>query len=218
MKDLEVVYKIVDSMGVPNDTEHRIISINPTKDQLQQAYKTILRKQVKHIHNNTPLFLFVYFGGHGVGHKSHQYCCLNSNNPNEALFNIEYKLRHFTENIMNTMRIFAIYDCCNTPLSCHKGIHEIFEGKGNADGILADPDVIRQDGDLCTYLHLSPARPSGIAAANAENVKKMLKWMEQYALQSPTGFLRITSDIVKIPGGNCVVSGGDEYLIPFKSE
>ena len=31
MKDLEAVCKIADSMGIPDDKEHRIVSINPTK-------------------------------------------------------------------------------------------------------------------------------------------------------------------------------------------
>ena len=39
MLDLNDVFKIIDSMGITNDTEHRIICINPTKEKLQQAYK-----------------------------------------------------------------------------------------------------------------------------------------------------------------------------------
>ena len=70
IKDLEAVHKIADAMGIPNDAEHRIVNINPTKEELQKAFKTILQKQVHHMQNKTPLFLFVYFGGHGVAHKS----------------------------------------------------------------------------------------------------------------------------------------------------
>ena len=70
-KDLEAILKIADSMGIPNDSEHRIVNINPTRKELQQAYKTILGKQVHHMEIKTPLFLFVYFGGHGAAHKSH---------------------------------------------------------------------------------------------------------------------------------------------------
>ena len=57
-------------MGIPNDSEHRIININPSKKELQEGFKAIIRKQARHFEDNTPLFLFVYFGGHGVAHKS----------------------------------------------------------------------------------------------------------------------------------------------------
>ena len=43
-KDLEAILKIVDSMGIPNDAEHRIVNINPTMKELQEGYKAILRK------------------------------------------------------------------------------------------------------------------------------------------------------------------------------
>jgi len=36
------------------------------------------------------------------------------------------------------MRVFAFFDCCNTPLSNHKGIFEVVERKGMADGEFAD--------------------------------------------------------------------------------
>ena len=49
LKDLEAVQKIADAMGIPNDAEHRIVNINPTKKELQDAYKTILRKQIEHM-------------------------------------------------------------------------------------------------------------------------------------------------------------------------
>ena len=42
IKDLEAVHKIADAMGIPNDAEHRIVNINPTKEELQKAFKTIL--------------------------------------------------------------------------------------------------------------------------------------------------------------------------------
>ena len=67
-KDLKTVIKIADSMGIPNDSEHRIISINPSREELMEAYEIIVRKQVIHMANNTPIFLFVYFGGHGISH------------------------------------------------------------------------------------------------------------------------------------------------------
>ena len=154
-------------MRVPNDAEHRIICINPTKRQLEEAYKTILRKQGKYIANNTPLFVFVYFGGHGVSHKSQQVCCLNSSIANDALFYIEYKLRYLYSNPLSTVRVFAIFDCCNTSIMNHKGLYLAVQGKGE-DGILADPKDNKKI-KPCKYLHLSPARPDGIAAANAKN-------------------------------------------------
>ena len=41
------------------------------------------------------------------------------------------------------MRIFAIFDCCNTPLSNHKGIYESYgRGDADADGEFADPAYI----------------------------------------------------------------------------
>ena len=34
IKDLEAVFKIANKMGIPDDKEHRIVSINPTKQEL----------------------------------------------------------------------------------------------------------------------------------------------------------------------------------------
>ena len=69
-KDLEAILKIVDAMGIPDDTEHRIVHINPSRKELMQAFKTIARIQARHFDNNIPVFGFVYFGGHGLSHKS----------------------------------------------------------------------------------------------------------------------------------------------------
>ena len=143
----------------------------------------------------TPLFLFVYFGGHGVAHKSQQFACLNSSIPNEALYPIEFKLRYLCENVLNTMRIFAFFDCCNTPLSNHKGIFDTVERKGMQDGEFADLEQCKINDKPCPYFHLSPARPAGVAAANAGNAQKVLDWMGHFSQQLPVGFLRIASDL-----------------------
>jgi len=67
----------------------------------------------------------------------------------------------------------------------------------------------------CPYLHLSPARPAGVAAANAGNAHKVLEWMGHFSKQLPFGFVRFASDIIQIPDGNVSVIGGTEYIIPF---
>ena len=33
-KDLEAISKIADAMGIPNDPEHRIVHINPSRKEL----------------------------------------------------------------------------------------------------------------------------------------------------------------------------------------
>ena len=68
-KDLRDVLRLVDSMMIPNDSDHRIICINPTFKQLQKAYTKVLKKWRDFNDRDEPLFLFVYFGGHGVAHK-----------------------------------------------------------------------------------------------------------------------------------------------------
>ena len=98
----------------------------------------------------------------------------------------------------------------------HKGLSISVQGKGE-DGILGDPKNIKKI-EPCKYLHLSPARPNGIAAANAKNAQRIQEWMEKFSLQSPSGFLKIFSDINRIPEGNCSTSGGSEYLIPFDTK
>ena len=114
------------------------------------------------------------------------------------------------------MRVFAIFDCCSTALSNHKGLLKAVEGKGE-DGILVDPDDTKSI-TFCQYIHFSPARPNGIAASDAKNTQKIYKWMQKFSLDAPAGYLSIFSDINKIPGGNCSISGGKEYLIPFETE
>ena len=67
-----------------------------------------------------------------------QFSCLNSSIASDALYPIELKLRFIIQNEFNTTRVFAMFDCCSTPLSNHKGIFEVV-GRGDADGEFADP-------------------------------------------------------------------------------
>ena len=78
------------------------------------------------------------------------------------------KLRKFCENPLNTMRVFAIYDCSNSPFANYKGMYEVL-GRGDDDGVFYDPNKKQINNQPCPYMHLSPAKPSGKAAANASN-------------------------------------------------
>ena len=88
-----------------------------------------------------------------------------------------------------------MFDCCSTPLSNHKGIFEVV-GRGDADGEFADPHDFKISQKPCPYIHISPARPAGIAAANAGNAQRILDWMRRFSQElHPAGFLRIAGDI-----------------------
>ena len=113
------------------------------------------------------------------------------------------------------MRIFAIFDCCSTPLSNYKALLEVVgRGEEDGDGEFADPNEISIE--VCQYVHLSPARPAGIAAADAGNAQRVFDWMDRFAQKPPAGFVNIPADIFRIPGGNVSAHGGEDYEIPFQ--
>ena len=71
------VFKIADGFGIQE--EYRYVRENPSLSELKEDAKTIKKMFNKFSGNNEPIFLFVYFGGHGVSHNSKQIALLNSN-------------------------------------------------------------------------------------------------------------------------------------------
>ena len=93
-----------------------------------------------------PIFLFVYFGGHGVSHHSKQIGLLNSEDAKHSLFQIENKIKTFQYNPESTSRAFVIFDCCNTPLSGHESLFKEVGLRGNSP--IQDPDASSDENKL----------------------------------------------------------------------
>ena len=60
--------KIADGFGI--NEEYRYVRENPSLSELKEDSKMIKKMFNKFSGNDEPIFLFVYFGGHGVAHKS----------------------------------------------------------------------------------------------------------------------------------------------------
>ena len=166
--------------------------------------------------NGEPIFLFIFFGGHGVSHRSKQIGLLNSRDANGAIFNIENKLKTINNGAANTSRTFVFFDCCNTPLSGHSGLLDAVGGKG--ENAIPDPNDLpdpNKPAAFNKYIEFSTARRGEIAAKDAQNANKVYRWFVNLSKREPVGFLEMPGDISEIPGGNINTSGGQKYLLPF---
>ena len=81
-----------------------------------------------------PHVIFVYAGGHGAtdGEKLQQLFLLNSNDPKNATFHLEYKLRYLVGDPLSLARMFAVFDCCRVPVKNLAGL--VGNGRGVNQG------------------------------------------------------------------------------------
>ena len=76
---------------------------------------------------NRPHALLVYTGGHGVTANGDQMYLLDSNNHDEATFDIETKLKSLTKADSSLLKVFAMYDCDRFNLSKIKGLKSLLD-------------------------------------------------------------------------------------------
>ena len=76
---------------------------------LKKTYMTLLKLSRKLSGEGKPHMIFVYIGGHGATQSEKQIYLLNSETPNGAMFQIEYKLRYITSDALSTARIFGVF-------------------------------------------------------------------------------------------------------------
>ena len=121
MTDNDHINAMADNLGVPE--ENRFININPTLKDLKASHKEILTLSRKlSLNEAKPHVLFVYAGGHGATEHEQQMFLLNTTDPKQAVFHLEYKLRTLVADILSLGRIFAVYDCCRVPLRNYSGL------------------------------------------------------------------------------------------------
>ena len=75
-----------------------------------------------------PHLIMVYCGGHGASKEEKQVFLFNSDDPREATYNIEFKLRWLINDAESTARLFAIYDCCRVEIANLTGLAEVSRG------------------------------------------------------------------------------------------
>ena len=103
--------------------------MNPTFKELKDTHKEILKLSAKLNHvEKKPHVIFVYAGGHGATENEQQYFLLNSNDPKQATFQLEFKLRTMVADVLSMARIFAVYDCSRVPLRNFIGISSDVKG------------------------------------------------------------------------------------------
>ena len=82
------IIAMADNLGVPQ--ENRFINVNPTLKDLKKSHKEILILSRELTHHKKPHVIFVYAGGHGATENEQQMFLLNSNDPSQAYFHLEY--------------------------------------------------------------------------------------------------------------------------------
>ena len=129
--DNDHIIAIADNLGVPQ--ENRFIDINPTFKKLKTSYKDVMKLSRKLTNDGKPHVIFVYAGGHGAtdSEKLQQLFLLNSNNPKDACFHLEYKLRYLVADPLTLARMFAVFDCCRVPVKNLAGLVSDGRGVGN---------------------------------------------------------------------------------------
>ena len=97
-----------------------------------------------------PHILFVYCGGHGATQCEKQLYLINSSDPANAMFQIEFKLRYLVKDAFTYCRIFAVFDCCRVNLTNMPGL-AMGRGVSNDN----DDDYGEEDEEsMCKYFHI----------------------------------------------------------------
>ena len=209
--DNDHIIAIADNLGVPQ--ENRFIDINPTFKKLKTSYKDVMKLSRKLTNDGKPHVIFVYAGGHGATDNEQQLFLLNSNDPSQAYFHLEYKLRVMVADILTLARIFGVFDCCRVPLKNLPGL-AAGRGGGNQGG----DTIEEEEDDPNKYFHIQACGPGGIAAADGGFAKRLLDCCIKFSQKEPEkGFMSWPSDFsrVKWKPGEMHTEGGDSYLMPF---
>ena len=202
--------QIADNLGVPK--ENRYINISPTQKQLKASYVALLNMTRKKTQEGIPHLIFTYVGGHGATSEEKQIFLLNDENPKNATWMIELKLRYLVQDITSLARIFAVFDCCRVQISNMPGLAT---GRG-AGAQEVDEDSIEEDAPN-KFFYLTACAPGGIADADGGFAKKVLDTCTKHASRKPEGFMYWPKDFQKVRWlpGELSTTGGEDYLVPF---
>ena len=96
-----------------------------------------------------PHIIFVYCGGHGATQTEKQIYLINSSDPGNAMFQIEFKLRYLVKDQFTTCRVFGVFDCCRVNLTNMPSL-AMGRGVGN-DG--NDEYGDEEEDNACKYFH-----------------------------------------------------------------
>ena len=131
--------------------------------------------------------LFCYFGGHGATLDEKQVYLINSSEPKEAVFNIEFKLRYLSNDPMSLLRINTVFDCCRINITNLKGLNA---GRGKGDGGMQDLDSDVSIGEeACKYFQIQACGPAGIADADGGFAQRLYEVCRKYSARKPIGFM-----------------------------
>ena len=141
------IIAMADSLGIPK--ERRFINISPKLEDLKASYKEILKISRKLTQDEKPHVIFVYAGGHGATDNEQQIFLLNSNNPKNAYFHLEYKLRFMVADLLTLARVFGVFDCCRVPMKNLRGLSD-----GRGFGLDGGDTIEEEDEALNKYFHI----------------------------------------------------------------
>ena len=138
-----------------------------------------------------PHVIFAYAGGHGAtdGEKLQQLFILNSNEPKNATFQLEFKLRYLVADPLTLARMFAVFDCCRVPLKNFPGL-AAGRGGGNQGG----DDIEEEEDDPNKYFLIQACGPGGIAAADGGFAKRLFDCCLKFSQREPAGFMYWPAD------------------------
>ena len=211
-KDGVHIMRLARSLGVPE--ENMYINNRATIKDLKATYTTLLKLSRKKSAAEIPHIIFVYAGGHGATQSEKQIYLLNTSDPGDAMFQIEFKLRYLVKDQFTSCRVFSVFDCCRVNLQNMPGLAM---GRGVA-GVDANDDYGSEEEDsLCKYFHIQACGPGGIADADGGFAKRLLDTGIKYSNKEPKGFMEWPRDWSRVrwaPGELCN-TGGDDYLVPF---
>ena len=151
-----------------------------------------MRLSRKLTNDGKPHVIFAYAGGHGAtdGEKLQQLFILNSNDPKNATFQLEFKLRYLVADPLTLARMFAVFDCCRVPVKNLAGLVSDGRGAGNQGGDTME----EEENDPNKYFHIQACGPGGIAAADGGFAKRLFDCCLKFSQREPAGFMYWPSD------------------------
>lgn len=213
MTDVKVILKMAKAFGVKDENLYH--DQEPDAATLKKTYMAILKASRAMSSKEEPHIIMVYCGGHGATQNEKQVYLLNCEKAQDAMFQLEFKLRYLVQDALSYGRVFAVFDCCRVQMSNMPGL-ATGRGAGGNEGEEDEESGL----DMCKYFHIQACGPGGIADADGGFANRLYAHCEKMTNRNPKGYMEWPRDWMRVrwtPGEMCN-SGGEDYLVPFKPE
>ena len=142
------IRRLAASMGIPEANTYT--NNRSSLSDLKTTYLALPKMSRKKSAAEIPHVIFVYCGGHGATQAEKQLYLINSGDPANAMFQLEFKLRYLVKDQFSTCRIFGVFDCCRVNLTNMPGL-AMGRGVGGDDG---NDEADTDEEACCKYFHI----------------------------------------------------------------